>query len=96
MKVDLDKWKVAVQYGKTLCEVLAGQRDDLLSVYPDNSDQYKMQYVFDNLDEDILYNDVLHGEMQSILDDWLVEDITPTQAKTALLELLADYYDFGC
>lgn len=95
-EVDLQRLRESVQYGTDYCKVLTGEDKRPLMDYPDTSDQSILQYVFDTLDEEKLYNEVLHEEMQNILDMWLVEDLTAHQAKTQLITLLADYYDFGC
>ncbi len=94
--VDMQKLAASVQYGLSYCKVLSGEDTKPLIDYPDKSDDSIVQYVFDTLDEEMLYNEVLHDEIQNILDMWLIEDITAKQAKTQLITLLADYYDFGC
>lgn len=94
--VDMQKLAESIQYGLNYCRVLSGEDIKPLIDYPDTSDNSIVQYMFDTLDEETLYNEVLHEEIQNILDMWLVEDLTAQQAKTQLITLLADYYDFGC
>lgn len=96
MTVDLDKWNKAIEYGKLLGLMLLGQRNELLTSYSDTSEENRLQYLFDTLDHELLYNDVLYSEIQAILDNWLVDDITAKDAVQKLIDLLADYYEFGC
>jgi len=94
--MDIQKHMQSIRYGLGYCRVLSGEDIAPLLDYPDKSDSSIIQYIFDTLDEEQLDNEVLHGEMQSILDMWLIVDLTAEQAKTQLITLLADYYDFGC
>ena len=96
MEIDFVRLDRANAYGKSLLRVLKGEDKSPLTDYPDTSDQSIVQFFFDMLDEDLLYNEVICNDIQDILDLWLVEDITPQQAKKQLLDLFADHFDFGC
>lgn len=96
MEVDFVKLEQASVYGKSLIKILTGEDKASLVDYPDTSDQSIVQFIFDMLDEDLLYNEVMCNEIQDILDSWLVEDITPQQARSQLLDKFADHFDFGC
>lgn len=96
MGIDFVKLERANAYGKSLFKILNGEDAASLAEYPDTSDQSIVQFFFDNLDQDLIYNDVMCDDIQNILDLWLVEDITPQQAKIQLFDLFADHFDFGC
>lgn len=96
MSVDLDRWLEATKYGEFYLQILRGKVMGPLASYPDASDNSVVQCVYDTIDRDAMYNDVLYDEIQDVLDKWLVEEISPLETRMQLTELLADTYGFGC
>jgi hypothetical protein len=95
MSVDLQQWRISIQYGRGYCEVLSGEDLKPLADYPDTTDESVLQYVFDTLDGDKLYNDYLYEAIQSVLDLWLIEDLSAPDARKQLLILFTDHCNFG-
>lgn len=94
--MDYDNLIKAIEYGKSLSPVIFGTSTEELQGYPDQSDNSVLQWVFDTLDPIRLDNEWCHEEVQAVLDSWLLEELTPAQARTKLKEVWADYFDFGC
>lgn len=92
MGIDLEKHKQAIEYGTGLLKTMSGKNDTPLQEYPDNSDESAMQYLFESLDDEALYNKYLHEELQEVIDSWLLEDITATDARKSIVEILTNYY----
>lgn len=96
MTIDLDRWQEALKYGDLYLQILRGEVMGPLASYPDASDNSVVQCVYDTFDRETAYNDTFFDDAQDILDKWLVEDISPLEARMQLTELFADMYGFGC
>lgn len=95
MEIDLERWQNSLPYIKSYYQVLSGESVKQLQEYPDDTDESVLQYVFDTLDGDKLFNEYLYEATQSILDLWLIEDLSSAQARKQLLDLYADHCN-GC
>lgn len=96
MAFDYERWQQACEYGKLYLDLLLGNVVEPLANYPDASDNSVVQCVYDTLDKETLFNDVLFEQIHDILDKWLVEEISPLETRMQLTELLTDTYGFGC
>ena len=96
MTIDLDRWQEALKYGQFYLQILRGEVMGPLASYQDASDESVVQCVYDTFDRETAYNDTFFDEAQDILDKWLVEDISPLEARMQLTELFADMYGHGC
>lgn len=94
--MDYEKLAKAIEYGKSFSPVVFGTDMERLEGYPDQSDNSVLQWVFDTLDPISLDNQWCYEEVQAVLDSWLLEELTPAQARQKLKDIWFDYYDFGC
>jgi len=100
MSTDYDQLMRSIEYGKSLSPVIYGEDTatikERMQGYPDHSDNSVLQWVFDTLDPISLDNEWAYNDVQAILDSWLLEELTPAQARQKLKEVWEDYFDFGC
>lgn len=92
--MDLTLYTRAIEYGKSLCPIIAGQ-----VVVPSgyqNTDQGFMEWFNDSIQYEILNDTVIEFDIRGILTNWVIDEITPTQAREQLLELFTDHFDFAC
>ncbi len=92
--MDLSLHIKAVEYGKSLCPIIAGAVT-VPSGYQ-NTDQGFMEWFNDNIQYEVLNDNVIEFDIRGILTNWIIDEITPTQARQQLLELFIDHFDFAC
>jgi hypothetical protein len=84
----LEKVRVGFQYGVSFNNLLDSDDFSMLHEYPDHSATSVLQFMFDTLDRERLFNDVFFDEFQEILDKWLVEEDDPKD----VLQQLRDFW----
>jgi hypothetical protein len=55
-----------------------------------------MEWFNDNIQYEVLNDNVIEFDIRGILTNWIIDEITPTQARQQLLELFVDHFDFAC
>ena len=91
----LEKVSAGFQYGSGFNDLLFGYDYSLLQGYPDHSANSVLQFMFDTVDREKLFNDVFFDGFQEILDKWLVEADEPENVLRELLDYWIDTYA-GC
>lgn len=84
----LDKVAAGFQYGISFNSLLDGDDFSMMRNYPDQSANSILQFMFDTVDREMLFNDYFFEGFQEILDKWLVEEDMPE----AILQELRDYW----
>jgi hypothetical protein len=91
----LDKVSAGFQYGVGFNNLLDGDDFSMIRNYPDQSANSILQFMFDTVDREILFNDYFFEGFQEILDKWLVEEDTPEAILIELRNYWMDTYA-GC
>ena len=91
----LDKVSAGFQYGVSFNNLLDGDDFSMIRNYPDQSANSILQFMFDTVDREILFNDYFFEGFQEILDKWLVEEDTPEAVLIELRNYWMDTYA-GC
>ena len=91
----LDKVSAGFQYGVSFNSLLDGDDFSMMRNYSDQSANSILQFMFDTVDREILFNDYFFEGFQEILDKWLVEEDTPEAVLIELRNYWMDTYA-GC
>lgn len=91
----LQKVSAGFQYGISFNSLLEGDDFSMLNEYPDHSANSVLQFMFDTVDREKLFNDIFFDGFQEILDKWLVEADEPENILQELLVYWMDTYA-GC
>jgi hypothetical protein len=91
----LDKVSAGFQYGVSFNNLLDGDDFSMMRNYSDQSANSILQFMFDTVDREMLFNDYFFEGFQEILDKWLVEEDTPEAVLVELRNHWMDTYA-GC
>lgn len=91
----LDKVAAGFRYAVLFNDLLDGYDYSLIREYSDYSANTILQFMFDTVDRERLFNDIFFEGYQEILDKWLVEEDTPEAVLLELREYWMDTYA-GC
>jgi UDP-2,3-diacylglucosamine pyrophosphatase LpxH len=94
--MDLEKHIQSIEYARQFLPVLHGENYEMMQHYPDTTDNSVLQFIFDTIDPVQLDNQWFYEDLQSVLDQWLIEELTPAQARAGVIAVFDDYVDFGC
>ena len=94
--MDLDKHLQSIEYARQFIPVIHGENYEMMQHYPDTTDNSVLQFLFDTIDPIQLDNEWFYEDLQNVMDKWLIEELTPAQARAGIIEVFDDYVDFGC